>query len=110
MKQTVNLSDFRTAFHQMNRGEQFTYEGLEILFEYLESLESDIGEEIELDVIAFCCEFAESEPLEIAENYSIELGDEAVDPENVFTIVREFLEDEGVLVGETDTTLVYRQF
>jgi len=110
MKQTVNLSDFRTAFHQMNRGDQFTHAGLSVLFDYFEEFEEDMGEEIEFDVIAICCEYAESDPLEIAENYSIELGDEAVDPENVFAIVREFLEDEGVLVGETDTTLVYRQF
>ena len=109
MKQTVNLSDFRTAFHQMNRGEQFTCSGLEVLFDYLTELEH-CEEEYELDVIALCCDFAEADPLEIAENYSIELGDEAVDSENVFAIVREYLEDEGVLVGETDTTIVYRQF
>ena len=109
MRQTVNLSDFRTAFYQMNRGDQFTHAGLEVLFNYLEENE-DERNEMELDVVALCCDFAEDEPLEIADSYSIELGDEAVDPKNVFAIVREFLEDEGVLVGETDSTLVYRQF
>ena len=64
MKQTINLSQFRTAFYDMDRKENFTYEGLEALFEYLEQYEQDCGEEIELDVIALCCEYTEYENLE----------------------------------------------
>jgi hypothetical protein len=33
----------------MGRGDQFSYEGLIALFDYLEMLEDDIGEPIELD-------------------------------------------------------------
>jgi hypothetical protein len=109
MKQTVNTHTFREAFNRMGRGDQFTYAGLEVLFNYLEENE-DERNEIELDVVALCCDFAEGEPLDIARDYEIDLGDEAVDPENVLAIVREFLEDEGALVGETDSTIVYRQF
>jgi hypothetical protein len=108
MKQTVNIHTFREAFNRMGRGNQFTYEGLEVLFDYLTELEH-CEEEYELDVIGLCCDFAEGEPLDIANDYGIDLGDEAVDPENVLTIVREFLEDEGALVGETDSTIVYHQ-
>jgi predicted ArsR family transcriptional regulator len=108
MKQTVNLSDFRTAFHQMNRGDQFTHAGLSVLFDYFEELEEDMGEEIEFDVIAICCEYAESEPRTIAEDYRIDVR--GLDDEETAEAVREFLEDEGVLVGETDSTIVYRQF
>tara|TARA_R110002074_G_scaffold393680_1_gene580377 strand:- start:357 stop:608 length:252 start_codon:yes stop_codon:yes gene_type:complete len=55
----------------MGRGEQFTYEGLNALYDYLEDLGDDIGEQIELDVIAFCCEYAEYESLEeFQEDYS----------------------------------------
>ncbi len=61
MKQTVYLNDFRSAFDKMNRKENFSYEGLEKLFEYFEQLEEDIGEEVELDVIAICCDFTEYE-------------------------------------------------
>ena len=109
MKQTVNTHTFREAFNRMGRGDQFTYAGLEVLFNYLEENE-DERNEIELDVVALCCDFAEDEPLDIARDYNIDLGDEAVDPKNVLAIVREFLEDEGALVGETDSTIVYRQF
>ena len=57
MKSTVGLSDFRDAFQI--RKENFTYEGLEALFDYLEQYEEDTGEEIELDVIALCCDYTE---------------------------------------------------
>ena len=71
MVQTITKSDFTTAFHRMGRGEQFTYEGLNALYDYLEDLGDDIGEPIELDVIAFCCEYAEYESLEeFQEDYS----------------------------------------
>ena len=33
MKQTINLSGFRDAFQNMDRKENFSYEGLELLFD-----------------------------------------------------------------------------
>ena len=63
MKQSINEYQFRDAFHKMERGEQFSYAGLTALYDYLEQLEDDIGEEIELDVIALCCEYAEYDSL-----------------------------------------------
>jgi len=61
MKKTINIYDFRDAFHKAGRGNQFTSEGQRALFEYLEGYEEDTGEEIELDVIALCCDFTEYE-------------------------------------------------
>tara|TARA_Y100000310_G_scaffold301220_1_gene337487 strand:- start:995 stop:1291 length:297 start_codon:yes stop_codon:yes gene_type:complete len=59
MKQSINNYQFHRAFERMDRGEQFSYEGLNALFDYLEELEDDTGETVELDVIALCCEYAE---------------------------------------------------
>ena len=56
---TITKSQFRDAFHDTGRGEQFSYEGLGALFDYLEQFEDDTGEQMEFDVIALCCEFAE---------------------------------------------------
>ena len=61
MKLTVTLNDFESAFKRIGRGEQFSYEGLVALFEYLEQLESEMGEEIEFDVIGLCCEYTQDE-------------------------------------------------
>ena len=64
MKKTINYYDFRTEFRTYGREEQFTRQGLKALFDYLEDLGEDCGEEIELDVIALCCEFVEYDTLE----------------------------------------------
>tara|TARA_R100001460_G_scaffold65447_1_gene105780 strand:- start:312 stop:611 length:300 start_codon:yes stop_codon:yes gene_type:complete len=73
MKQSINEYQFRDAFHKMGRGEQFSYAGLSALYDYLEQLGDDIGEEIELDVIALCCEYAEYDSLaEFREDYGEE--------------------------------------
>ena len=59
MKQTINSSDFIGAFRTHGRQTQFSYAGLRALFEYLEEMEEGMGEEMELDVIALCCDFSE---------------------------------------------------
>lgn len=58
MKTTVTENAFMTAFDK-TRPENFSYDGLRALFAYLEELEADTSAEIELDVIALCCDFAE---------------------------------------------------
>lgn len=75
MYQTVNFHDFQAAFSNMNRGENFSYEGLEALFQYLEFLEEDTGQQTELDVIALCCEYMEIEDDE--ESYKEYVGENA---------------------------------
>ena len=73
MKQSINEYQFIDAFHKMGREEQFSYAGLSALYDYLEQLGDDIGEEIELDVIALCCEYAEYDSLaEFREDYGEE--------------------------------------
>ena len=75
MKQSVNMYAFERAFKRSER-ENFSYDGLKALFEYLEDLESDIGEEIELDVIALCCEYMEYDSLkEYNDDYGTKYGE-----------------------------------
>ena len=71
MYKNINQYDFERAFVDMNREKQFSYEGKKALFEYLEQYEEDTGEEVELDVIALCCEYTEYENLaEFQKDYS----------------------------------------
>ena len=58
MKQSVNEYTFTEAFRKI-RPENFSYSGLQALFEYFEQMEESDGVEIELDVIAICCEYSE---------------------------------------------------
>lgn len=74
--ETVNSSDFHSAFHRMDRANNFSYDGRNELFDYLENLSDDAGTPYELDVIALCCEFSECDAKEIVEYYG-EKGDSA---------------------------------
>tara|TARA_R110002096_G_scaffold385996_1_gene579923 strand:- start:7 stop:303 length:297 start_codon:yes stop_codon:yes gene_type:complete len=62
MKQSINMYDFERAFKNFER-DNFSYDGLKALFEYLEEYEEGTGEEIELDVIALCCDYTEYDSL-----------------------------------------------
>ena len=75
MKQTINQYQFVDAFVHMNRGENFSYEGLRVLYEYLTDIEEDTGEEMELDVIAICCEFQEFTLSELQAEYGDHNGE-----------------------------------
>jgi len=105
MKQTINLSDFRDAFRDMDRKENFSYEGLELLYDMFEELDPDW----ELDVIAICCDFNEDDWESIADNYSIEFDEEADDDEKE-NLVIDYLQENTLFVGKTDSGLVYQAF
>ncbi len=109
MKQTVSFNDFVMAFHSHYRYDQFGYDGLRVLFDYLDEYENDTGEQIELDVIAFCCEYAYSTWDEIVDAYSIDVTD-LMTEEDKRDAVREYLEENTFICGETDTGIVYAQF
>jgi len=110
MKTYISQYDFRRAFQEC-RPDNFSYDGLKVLFEYLEEYEMDTGDELELDVIGLCCDFAESDWQTIASDYegAIEL-DKEQDQDIQKTQVLDFLADQGVLIGETSDSIVYRQF
>ena len=52
MKTTITEYEFTQGFVDVDRGNNFSYEGRKALFEYFEELEESIGEEIEYDPIA----------------------------------------------------------
>ena len=107
---TVYKHDFIDAFRRYNRQDQFSYEGLEILFDYLDNLSDDIGEPIELDVVALCCEYYESSIEELIESYDIDVSDAEGDEEKIKTIVEEYLQDNTSVCGETVNGFVYAAF
>lgn len=76
MKRTIDLYQFIKAFTDCNRKNQFSTSALETLFDYYEEIESETGEEIELDVIAICCDWTEYEKQELINEYGYLLEEE----------------------------------
>ena len=105
MKQTVNFSTFQTAFESI-RPDNFTYEGLTALFNWIEQQEQETGTEQELDVIALCCEFSEMTAKEVIESYGYDVEDDG----NELNNVADCLHDDTIVLGLTDTTVVFLNF
>lgn len=99
MKQEVDFQTFERAFISYNRQNHFP-EGLWYLFEYLTGYERDTGEEIELDVIALCCDYTESRLSEVLKEYSLESLDELRDNTTVIIV------DDG----DEDPIVIYQSF
>lgn len=62
MKQTIDFSQFCDSFWDTYKN-NFSYEGKRALFDYLENYEEETGEEIELDIVAICCDYTEFDDL-----------------------------------------------
>ena len=106
MKTDVSLSDFRDAFMSI-RPNNFSYAGLESLYEWFIDYEDNCGEETELDVIAICCDFSEYKTaMECAQEYGYE---EVVDSEpygSVDLVEVAELEEKQAIEWLNDRTIV----
>lgn len=107
--QTLTKYDFVEAFKQSSRKDQFSYEALEAIFEYLEDYSNDTGENVELDIVAICCDWVEMTWQEVAQSYNVDLSD--VVDEDKADAIWDFLTDESAgcyRVG--DDSFVFVQF
>ena len=72
MKQTMNEFDFKNEFKKI-RPQNFSYDGLTVLYDHLIQFEEDTDQELEFDPIAFCCEYTEFDSFEdVKKNYDVE--------------------------------------
>ena len=94
----VTESSFIQAFEDRGRADQFSTEALEAIYEHLDTLSEDIGEDIELDVIAICCEFSEITFDEVLEEQGEDDEDDALDE-----FERQLEEDHGWVVRLSDS-------
>lgn len=101
MKQSVNNYEFHRAFEQL-RPDNFSYDGLNALYDWFEDLDEQCGTETELDVIAICCDFTESTVKEFNQDYSREYED--------MDELVESLNDETFVIPVDDNTFIYQAF
>lgn len=107
MKTHVYFSDFCRRFQDHDRQDQFSLKAKRVLFDHLEHYEEETGEEIKLDVVALCCEYAELTVEEICDAYNIETNGEI---EDMVEKAMEFLGDATMVCGITsDNTIVFQQ-
>ena len=110
MKTTVSCHDFINAFLNADRAKQFSRAGLVALFDYLEDYEADTGEEIELDVIALCCDYSEYETaLECAIEYGYEADEDEVEADEykVEADALEWLQERTHVIEHADGVIIF---
>jgi hypothetical protein len=91
MKDTINKDQFRNWFRSNDTYKNnFSYEGLSALFDYLEEWEKSTDEELDFDPVALCCEYSEYDSFEeFQEDYDgKELYPTIDDLENYTTVIR----------------------
>mgnify|MGYP003627939915 CR=1 FL=1 len=99
MYSIINKYDFTRAFEIMGRSDQFSFHGLQALYEWLEEVyEDDNG--VELDVVALCCEWTQYKSIEeYNEAYETEYESyEELDDEGVCEVIH--VEGDEFICGE----------
>jgi hypothetical protein len=84
---------FRDEFYHSNRGDNFSYEGLGALYDYLEEVHYG---KYDLDVIGLCCEFEEDEIENVLKNYNLTDLDE--------------LKQKTIVIYENGENVLFQQF
>jgi hypothetical protein len=110
--QTISKSSFIDAFKQSSRKDQFSYEALEAIFDYLEDYSDSTGEPVEFDIVGICCDWAEMHWSDVAREYSIDLDDFADDEDdyNRVEAVMQFLWDNTQAIELSEGMFLFQQF
>tara|TARA_R110000868_G_scaffold181762_2_gene422708 strand:- start:1308 stop:1682 length:375 start_codon:yes stop_codon:yes gene_type:complete len=124
MKTTLNTYDIANALMQDDNA-NWSYNGAKALAEYLDELEQDLGEELELDVVAIRCDYSEYSSLEAfateyfsnhkqaADALGLDVamsGDEfEQDEDEVSEAIRDYITDNGTLI-EFDGGIIVSSF
>lgn len=108
MKATVTSHQFVEAFRACGRESQFSRAALFALFDHFEIIEQYQDEEIELDPIGICCDFAEySSAREAADDYGFEPDGDDDDAREKSAL--EWLQNRTQVI-EFDDGIVIQQF
>ena len=106
--------ELQTEFNRYDRSENFTPAGVRVLFDYLEEISEESGEDINLDIIGLCCDYSEDTFEDIAVNHRIDLtdlsGETIEDDKEIKRIVLDYLKNNTVVCGVTGTTALYAAF
>ena len=107
--QTMTKSSFIDAFTHSSRKDQFSYEALEAIFEYLEEYSDSTSEPVELDIVGVCCDWSEEGWEGIAKDYIIDLSDCESEQDKIEAVMQ-YLWDNSQAYQLSNSGIVYQQF
>lgn len=118
LKITANADHVVQLAVDYGRLEQFGYKGWRMLAEAMEELSDDIGEDIEVDIVAWCCEYihaisadAAFEELQHYSDWSIDKSEwEEMDDDAKLEVVEEYLQENTRLMVCEDDCIIWASF
>lgn len=118
LKITANADHVVQLAVDYGRLDQFGYKGWRLLAEAMEQLSDDIGEDIEVDIIGWCCDYshaisadAVAEELQHYSEWSIEQSEwEEMDDDEKLESVSFFLQEHTGLMVCEENCIIWASF
>ena len=92
MKININKNQFSNLFSKCNRGNNFSYEARDALYDYLYN---NYGDDYVVDIIAICCDFREDEQDDILSDYDVTSLDELSEVVNIVAVL-----DDSIIIQD----------
>ena len=97
----VTKDNFRDVFLSSdNYSENFSYDGLNALYDYFSKLEDELCESIEFDYISIAGEYSELTIDELRDNYSVDKDIDVIEYLQKNTIVIEIENSDSVIIQD----------
>lgn len=104
-----SASNFRDQFIDSGRGDSFSYQGFEALFDYLDELSDDLGENIELDPVAICCDYSECNLDDLKQEYDYLVPDGDFDQDDIQEWY-DLLQEHTIVIRVDEDSLIVAAF
>ena len=112
--QTVTKYQIVDIAKAWNRLDNFGYHGWQKLFDYMEEMSYMMGKDIELDIVAWCCDFSMYENIQdFRDAFHMDLTDEEwneKDNEEKLEAIEEFLQDNTSVVCCEEDCIIFQVF
>ena len=97
----VTKDNFRDVFLSSdNYNENFSYDGLNALYDYFSKLENELNESIEFDYISIAGEYSELTIEELRDSYSLDKDIDVIEYLQKNTIVIEIEDSDRVIIQD----------
>ena len=114
--QTVYSGDLYNLACDMNRGKNFGYSGWQAIGDYLENRSDEIGEDVEIDIIAICCDYSMAESADEAWEQVVKFGSiddeewEEMEEDEMLAVVSDYLQENTALIICEDDLIIWKAF
>lgn len=117
--QTVNPTDLYRMACRMDRGTNFGYAGWNAIGDYLEQLSEDLGEDLEIDIVAICCDYSMVESIEeFLQEFPRFLDEQGIegedwqewDEDEKLSAISEYLSDNASCIAAQSDMIIWQAF